>query len=109
MWQVVSASMHNVPPALLLGCRKYNAFNLVRPLGLDDLHMMERVAGFHEQGQDKQAPNELTAHQWAFFGVWYLRSACQQQQPMLCVSMCQSFMCLVGFLVTPCVDAPRMF
>ncbi|DBA73804.1 TPA: hypothetical protein ACH3X2_009772 [Trebouxia sp. C0005] len=52
--------------------RKYNAFNLVRPLGLDDLHMMERVAGFHEQGQDKQAPNELTAHQWAFFGVWYL-------------------------------------
>jgi len=72
MWHVVSASVHNVPAALLFCCRKYNAFNLVRPLGLDDLHMMERVAGFHEQGPDKQAPSELTAQQWEFFGVWYL-------------------------------------
>ncbi len=78
MWHVVWASVHNVPSDVpLCWCRKYNAFNLVRPLGLDDLHMMECVAGFREQAQDKQAPNELTAHQWAFFGVWYLRSACQ--------------------------------
>jgi len=105
MWHVVSASVHNVPAALLFCCRKYNAFNLVRPLGLDDLHMTERVAGFHEQGQDKQAPSELTAQQWAFFGVWYLRSACQQQEPMLYVSMCHSFLCLAGVLLAPCVDA----
>ena len=109
MWQLLSASVHNVSAALLFCCRKYNAFNLVRPLGLDDLHMMERVAGFHEEGQDKQAQSELTAHQWAFFGVWYLRSACQQQQPMLCVYICQSFLCLVGVLVTPCVDATWPF
>jgi len=110
MWHVVWASVHNVPSDVpLCWCRKYNAFNLVRPLGLDDLHMMERVAGFHEQAQDKQAPNELTAYQWAFFGVWYLRSACRQQQPILCVSVCQSFMCPVGFLVRPHVDAIGAF
>ena len=54
-------------------CRKYNAFNLARPLGPDDLLMMERVAGFHEPGHENGTVKELTPHQWAFFGVWYLR------------------------------------
>ncbi len=54
--------------------RKYNAYNLVRPLGRDDLHMMERVAGFQESGnQDQRTVNDLTPQHWAFFGVWYLR------------------------------------
>ncbi|KAL0055738.1 hypothetical protein WJX82_003952 [Trebouxia sp. C0006] len=77
--------------------RKYNAFNLVRPLGLDDLHMMECVAGFREQAQDKQAPNELTAHQWAFFGVWYLSYLrifrCHQQLWMM---QCPAVICGFG-------------
>ena len=58
---------------VLMYCRKYNAFNLVRPLGPDDLLMMERVAGFHESGHEAGVVSELTPHQWAFFGVWYLR------------------------------------
>ncbi|KAL3140210.1 hypothetical protein ABBQ38_004485 [Trebouxia sp. C0009 RCD-2024] len=52
--------------------RKYNAFNLARPLSSDDLLMMERVAGFHESGREASIVTELTPHQWAFFGVWYL-------------------------------------
>ena len=54
-------------------CRKYDAFNLARPLGLDDLRMLECVAGFHEEGQDKNTASELTPQKWVYFGVWYLR------------------------------------
>lgn len=57
----------------IVNCRKYNAYNLVRPLGSDDLHMMEQVAGFIQQGHDTCTVSELNSHQWAFFGAWYLR------------------------------------